>query len=125
MRRNVWTSGIPIKSETAARRDLALRNIWIDGGALVVFGVSFTAIGSASLETQAAPSIWSAGVLLTLPFAAMILFVCAATLPRGSARLAEFWRYHQMRHGIGGRRLAGLYAALALIGLVSAVKIWL
>ena len=113
---------VPFIDMVLARRELARRNQWIDNSAVSVLGLTFGAMLLGALNRPAA--VWQASALLTLPFLAMTAFVLLVTLPRGLGRLREFWSYHRLRHGLGDDFLIWCYAPLALIGAISAVKIW-
>jgi hypothetical protein len=45
-----------------------------------------------------------------------VVFVTLCTLPKGIARVREFWRFYETRWGIGLRGIAWVYTFVALVG---------
>ena len=59
------------------------------------------------------------GVMVILP----VTFIALFTLPKGAGRFAEFWRFYELKYGIGLKGIAVVYVLFALLGLVSAYEL--
>jgi hypothetical protein len=59
------------------------------------------------------------GLMVILPVA----FISVVTLPKGIKRYGEFWRFYELKYGIGLRSLAIFYLLLGLLGILSAYKL--
>jgi len=103
---------------------LKARNGWIDAVAtcfmfaglvtpMVLFGRHLNSIG--------APVI---GLFFGLMVIFHFLWICVATLPFGIDRFREFWRFYELRWGIGTRGIQFVYIPIAMLGIISAAYIW-
>ena len=59
------------------------------------------------------------GLMILLPVA----YIAAVTLPDGTQRFHEFWRFYELKWGIGLRGIRLLYIPIAVLGLVSLVMV--
>lgn len=123
----LWSRAFPPAplSEQENAQTLRARNGWIDGIAtvfmfvglflpLVLFGRNFNAVG-----------IWAVGLMFGLMVSMHFLWVCVATIPFGGLnRFREFWRFYELRWGIGMKGIRAVYIPISLLGLLSVVKIW-
>jgi hypothetical protein len=62
---------------------------------------------------------WIIGLVFGWPVLVAIVFIAAFTLPHGLSDWRDFWRFYELRYNIALRFVAPLYAALAVLGLVS------
>lgn len=123
----LWSRAFP-PAPLAAQENietLRARNGWIDAIAtvfmfiglflpLVLFGRAFSAVG-----------VWGGGLMLGLMVSMHFVWVCVATIPFGGiTRFREFWRFYEMRWGIAMKGIRVVYIPISLLGLLSAVKIW-
>ena len=69
------------------------------------------------------PSAW----LLGLGFGLMVLlpvgYIGVVMLPHGVERFHEFWRFYELRWGIGLRGIRIVYIPTAILGLISLVMV--
>jgi hypothetical protein len=104
---------------------LRARNGWIDVVAtcfmfvgmltpLFLFRDNFNSVG-----------MWAVGLSFGLMIIFHFVWICIATLPFGHGRFREFWRFYELRWGIGTRGIQFVYIPIAMLGLVSAAAIWL
>jgi hypothetical protein len=65
--------------------------------------------------------------LLALGFGLMVLlpvaYVAAVTLPHGAQRFREYWRFYELKWGIGLSGIRWVYIPIAILGLVSFVMV--
>lgn len=112
------------KSDFDALRpeELGRRNNWIDVAAQVL-GAGAVAVTPIIIVNGWSRSLWLGGLFCGLPFAVMLAFVVAATIPGGARRFREFWRFHELKEGVSVKVLAAVYGSLAALGVVSAWRV--
>ena len=77
----------------------------------------FAFIRNASSPTHAIALLGLAfGVMVDLPVAA----IAGLTLPYGVSRFREFWRFYELKWGIGLRGIALVYTPIGLLGVTCA-----
>ena len=111
--------------ELESPADLKARNGWID-----VIATCFMFIGMITPIVLFGRNLNSVGMpAVGLMFGLMVIFhfvwVCIATLPFGIRRFREFWRFYELRWGIGMRGIKIVYIPFAMLGFFSAAYIWL
>ena len=104
--------------------ELGLRNNWIDVAGTLI-GVGSFCLMFLLLVNLGPPDVWRLGLVFCFPATLQLLFVCIVTLPKGTGRLREFWRFHELKHRIRLALLLSMYIPLAAIGAISAFKVFL
>ena len=61
------------------------------------------------------------GSMVVLPSAV----IAVLTLPRGAVRFREFWRYYEVKWGIGLKGIAWVYGFITLVWVVSLARLLL
>jgi hypothetical protein len=59
------------------------------------------------------------GLMVLLP----VTYIAAVTLPDGIQRFHEFWRFYELKWGIGLRGIRLIYIPIAVLGLVSLIMV--
>jgi len=103
--------------------ELKRRNNWIDrvGVMLSLSGICFPLFLYANGVSKHNP--WPVGLGLGLMVILPTAFFALVTLPKGSGRFREFWRFYELKYGIGLKGLTVVYVPLACLGLVSAYEL--
>src|SRR5262245_24982444 len=103
---------------------LRARNKWLDRAFTVLMFVgllvpllAMQALGSVQLDLRIIGLAF--GNMVVLPTA----FVAAITLPSGIARFHEFWRYYELKWGIGLKGIAWVYGLITLVWSVCLVRL--
>jgi hypothetical protein len=104
---------------------LKKRNGWIDAIATLMTFIGlllpFPLIHAISEDRVGYLFPLALGLAVACPFA----WVCAVTLPTGRARFREFWRFYELRWGIGMRGIKLVYVPLGALGAGAAVMLWI
>lgn len=68
-------------------------------------------------------SFWLVGLGFGLMVLLPIGYVAAVTLPHGIQRFHEFWRFYELKWGVGLPGIRLLYIPIAILGLISLVMV--
>jgi hypothetical protein len=124
----VWSRAFPVRSdpEFAAidYQTLKKRNGWID---LIATAMMFAGLAAPFLLipfVRKENAMWLIGVAIGSMVIFHFLWVCAATRSFGGQRAREFWRFYELRWGIGIAGIKFVYIPLGVLGIVSAVMVW-
>lgn len=125
----VWSRAFPVANNPEfGSVDYAMlkkRNGWIDAIATLMMFIGlllpFPLIHSIPNDRVGYLFPLALGLMVICPFA----WVCAVTLPTGRARFREFWRFYELRWGIGMRGIKLVYVPLGALGVGAAVMLWL
>ena len=122
----LWGRAFPPSPASLGERLEALkaRNGWVDGVATL-----FMFAGLAAPFVYFGRDVNSVGLpIVGLMFGLMVIFhflwVCIATLPFGVERFREFWRFYELRWGIGVKGIQFVYIPIAMLGVISGAYIW-
>jgi len=126
----LWAKVTPVATRSEfdhlGAGELRARNKWLDHcftllmfvGLLVPF-----AFPQLLKSEQHAPWLIGLGFgnTVVLPTAA----IAAVTLPKGTARFREFWRFYEVRWGIGLRGIAWVYGLISILWVFCAARLLL
>ncbi len=103
--------------------ELKRRNNWIDrvGVMLSLSGICFPLYLYANGVSKHNP--WPLGLGFGLMVILPTAFFALVTLPKGGGRFREFWRFYELKYGIGLKGLTVVYVPLSCLGLVSAYEL--
>lgn len=103
--------------------ELRRRNNWIDlvGVVLSLSGICFPLFLYAKGVSKRNP--WPVGLGFGLMVILPTAFFALVTLPKGRGRFREFWRFYELKYGIGLKGLTVVCVPLACVGLVSAYEL--
>lgn len=109
------------------RRWLIKRNGWID---VVSFVLTIASACSplflfAELPSHDPLGLWVIGLQFGLMVIIPFVWICVATLPFGEGRFREFWLYYEVRWGVGAVGVGVLAIPLAIIGIISGLRLWM
>ena len=68
-------------------------------------------------------SFWLVGLGFGLSVLLPVGYIAAVTLPQGAQRFHEFWRFYELKWGIGLRGIRLVYIPIAILGLVCLVMV--
>jgi hypothetical protein len=122
----LWGRAFPPSASNPGERaeDLKARNGWIDGVATFFMFAGLAApiiFFWRDLNAVGAPVI---GLMFGLMVIFHFVWVCLATLPFGVQRFREFWRFYELRWGIGVRGIQFVYIPIAMLGVISGAYVW-
>lgn len=104
---------------------LKKRNGWIDVIATLTMFIGvllpFLLVGLVRKDRV----IWLPALAIGLMVISHFAWVCAVTLPSGAPRFREFWRFYELRWGIGISGIKLVYIPVGALGVVAAVMLWL
>ena len=103
--------------------ELRKRNNWIDVAANFILAGGFLLLFAVNLILGLNGNLWRVGFWFCFPVTLAFIFFAIATLPKGLRRYREFWRFHELKHRIHRALSLCLFVPLALLGLVSAIKL--
>ena len=96
---------------------LKKRNGWIDAVATLMMFIGLLLpilfVGSVRRDRV----MWLVALAIGLMVIAHFVWICAVTLPNGRVRLREFWRFYELRWGIGIRGIKVVYIPLGALGV--------
>jgi hypothetical protein len=117
---------LPAKADSRfdciSQEDLRRKNHWVEMVATAILAASFILIFVGMMVFGLEHNAWRIGLLFCFPVTLMLIFVCAATLPRGLSRFSEFWRYHELKAGVRLDALLMLYIPFAGVGAICLFK---
>ena len=121
---NVWQrASPPAGAEAEAAQQLARRNAWIDDFSILLC-IGGLALPLVLFKQHLDQAGWPAvGLALGSAVALPVVWVCIVTLPRGSARLGEFWTYFSRRYLVSPMLMLGFCAVFALAGAASVIAL--
>lgn len=101
---------------------------WIDTVAMLLCMAS--AVAPLSLLNLMSSNTDPIGIwIIGLQFGSMVivpsLWVALATLPFGVHRFRDFWLFYEVRWGVGMRGWCIICLPLGILGVVSAVRLWI
>jgi len=127
---SLWAKITPVASRSEfdciGAEQLKSRNEWLDR--------TFTALMFVGLVAPI-PFIANVGArqlgpwLLGFAFGNMVVLpsavVAAVTLPKGPARFREFWRYYEVKWGIGLKGIVWVYGFMSLVWVMCTTRLLL
>ncbi len=123
-----WSRAFPVHNnpEFAAldHESLKKRNGWIDLIATVMMFVGLALPFLPLPFVRKENAMWLAGLAIGSMVIFHFLWVCAATRSFGGRRSREFWRFYELRWGIGIGGIKFVYIPIGMLGLLSAVMVW-
>lgn len=124
----IWSKAFPVQDSSEFflidYETLKKRNGWIDAVATVFMFIGI-AIPIALHRYLAGAGMWIVGLVFGLMVILHFLWVCVATLPSGTQRFREYWRFYELRWGIGILGIKVIYIPIGTLALFSAAMIWL
>jgi hypothetical protein len=106
-------------------KTLKQRNNWIDVAGRFIYVGSYFVFFAGLLYFGLGGNLWRVALVFFFPETLALVFVGAATLPHGIKRWHEFWRFHEIKQRSHLYLLLALYIPMGLLGLVSAIMVFL
>lgn len=124
----LWGRAFPVRNDPRFAafdyQTLKKRNGWID---LVATAMMFAGLGTPLLLipfVRKENAMWLVGVAIGSMVILHFLWVCVATRSFRGQRAQEFWRFYELRWGIGITGIKFVYVPIGVLGMVSAVMAW-
>ena len=127
---SLWAKITPVAGQSEfdgmSSEQLRARNKWLDHAFTALMFVGLTAPIPFLADPDAKPlAPW----LIGLAFGSMVVLpsavIAALTLPKGAVRFREFWRFYEVKWGIGLKGIAWVYGFITLVWVVSLVRLLL
>ena len=109
--------------DSLSREELRRRNNWIDNVAcvLALAGIVSPLLLYANGMSRQNP--WPVGLGFGLMVILPVTLVALLTLPQGLGRFREFWRFYELKYGIGIRGISYVFVPIGVLGIVSIYKL--
>ena len=109
--------------DSVSKEELRRRNNWIDNVAcsLALIGIFSPLLLYANGMSNRNP--WPVGLGFGLMVILPVAFVSMFTLPQGFVRFREFWRFYELKYGIGVRGITYVFVPIAVLGIASIYKL--
>jgi len=126
----LWAKAAPVSARSEfdhlSAGELRARNKWLDHGFTVLMFVGllvpFACIPLLKSEQQA---LWLVGMAIGNMVVLPTAVIAAITLPKGAARFREFWRFYEVRWGIGLRGIAWVYGGVSILWVFCVARLLL
>lgn len=124
----LWSRAFPVRGNPefagVEYQTLKKRNGWIDLVATAMMFVGFALPFMLIPYVRKENAVWLFGMAIGSMVIFHFLWVCAATRSIGGYRSREFWRFYELRWGIGINGIKFVYIPIGMLGLISAAMIW-
>lgn len=125
---SLWAKITPVAGQSEfdgmSADQLRSRNNWLDRAFTALMFVGLAAPMPFFANTDAKPLVpWLIGLAIGSMVALPSAVVAALTLPRGAVRFREFWRYYEVKWGIGLKGIAWVYGFFTLVWVVSLARL--
>lgn len=124
----LWSRAFPVRDDlefaSIDYKTLKKRNGWIDWIATVMMFVGLAVPLVVFPFVRKDNAMWLVGLAIGSMIIFHFLWVCVATRSFAGRRAREFWRFYEVRWGIGMAGIKFVYIPIGVLGLVSAVMVW-
>jgi hypothetical protein len=123
-----WITPVAGKSEFdgMSADQLRSRNKWLDRAFTVLMFVGMAAPIPLLPNPDVKPlAPWLIGLAIGSMVVLPSAVIAGLTLPKGAVRFREFWRYYEVRWGIGLKGIAWVYGLITLVWVVSLTRLLL
>lgn len=124
----IWSHAFPVLQEaefdSVNYETLKKRNGWIDWVATLMMFLGLAVPFILYPFIKESNAFWLAGLAVGSMIIFHFIWVCAATRSFGGRRAREFWRFYELRWGIGIAGIKFVYIPIGAFGLLSAVMVW-
>ena len=126
----LWARITPVSALSEFDRmgagQLRARNKWLDYCFTLLMFVGLLApIAALPLLKSERLAPWLVGLALGNMVVLPTSVIAAITLPKGEARYREFWRFYEVKWGIGLRGIAWVYGAISVLWIFCLVRLLL
>jgi hypothetical protein len=127
---SLWARITPVAGQSEfdgmSADQLRSRNKWLDRAFTVLMFVGMAAPIPFLPNPGAKPlAPWLIGLAIGSMVVLPSAVIAALTLPKGAVRFREFWRYYEVRWGIGLKGIAWVYGLITLVWVVSLTRLLL